>query len=186
MRALRRHDRSGRQTLLLLALVFVVLLTITIIQVVQTNTPQEIPFERVFNDLAESDIQAVRLRDPNSDNTFTISRSADDTWSSPDHEGELDQEVATLIARTISTLPYDRALPLTQDTDLSEYGFSDVGVFAIDVVLVDGETHGLLVGSLAPSSTTYYVLADSREEIYPVYRGAIDFLVAQFTTPPLA
>ena len=182
----KRYDRSGRRTLLVLLVLFVVLFVILMLQILQTNRPQEIPFERVFDDFSESDIQAVRLHDPHAGSAFTISRTADGTWISPDHAGALDQEAATLIARTIIALPYDRTLPISDDTDLSVYGFAEVGVFAIDVTLISGNSHGLLIGNLAPSSTVYYGLVDDRDVIYPIYRGAIDFLVAQYTSPPLA
>jgi hypothetical protein len=172
--------------LIVLVVVFVGLLAVLIIQGRQASTTQEFPFERVFDEFSESDIMVVRLHDPHSESAFTLSRGSDGRWTSPDHVGEVDQEIATLIARTIITLPYDNALPITEETDLTEYGFAEIGVFAVDVILTNGNSHGLLIGSLAPSNTVYYALADDRNEIYPVYRGAIDYLVSQYTTPPLA
>jgi hypothetical protein len=180
------RDRTGRRTLLLLAAVFAVLLVISLIQGAEATKPQRLPFERVYPDLTDSVVQAVRLRDPNTNATFTISRTLDGTWLSTDHEGTLDQVAATNIAKTIALLPYDRTLQIEQDADLRDFGFNPNGRLAVEAVLTSGETHGVLVGTLAPSNAVYYALVDARPEIYLLHRAAIDFLITQLRTPPVA
>jgi hypothetical protein len=170
--------------LLVLAAVFAVLLVITIIQTAESAKPQRLPFERVYPSMDDDDVQAVRLRAPDTDITFTISRAPDGTWMTPDHQGSLDQVVAANIARTIALLPYDRTVP--QLGDLSDYGFESEGRMALEVVMRTGETHGVLIGARAPSGSVYYALVDERPEIYLLYRNAIDFLITQLRTPPVA
>ena len=181
-----RRDASGRRLLLVLLGVFALLLAVALYQNSQQASESSLPFERVYPDLTEADLQAVRLRNPESNETFTINRSGGGTWTSPDHEGALDQSVAASIARTIVLLPYDRTLPVVGDEALSDYGFEADGRLSIEILRVDGGTHAVLVGSRAPSDVLYYGLVDDRAEIYLLHRGAVDFLSAQLRTPPVA
>lgn len=181
---MRRGDRAGRRTLIVLAAVFAVLVVVNLIQTAESGKPQRLPFERVYPNMDDDDVQAVRLRDPSTDSTLTITRASDGTWLTTDHEGTLNQNSAAIIARTIALLPYDRTVP--QIGDLSDYGFDPDGILALEAVLTSGETHGVLVGALAPSSTVYYALVDNRLEIYLLHRAAIDFLIIQLRTPPVA
>jgi hypothetical protein len=132
----------------------------------------------------DDDVQAVRLRAPSTNQTLTITRAADGTWITPDHEGVLNQNAAVVIARTFALLPYDRTVP--QLGDLSDYGFQSEGTLSLEAVMISGETHGVLVGARAPSDSVYYALVDDRPEIYLIHRAAIDFLISQLRTPPVA
>ena len=181
---MKRGDRTGRRTLIVLAAVFGVLLVVNIIQTAESAKPQRLPFERVYPTMDDDDVQAVRLRAPGTEIAFTISRAPDGTWLTTDHEGTLDQNAAVVIARTIALLPYDRTVP--QIGDLSDYGFESEGTLALETVLTSGETHGVLVGARAPSGSVYYALVDDRPEIYLIHRAAIDFLISQLRTPPVA
>lgn len=181
---MKRRDRTGRRTLIVLAAVFAILLVINVIQSAESAKPQRLPFERVYPTMDDDDIQAVRLRAPSTDTTFTISRAPDGTWISTDHEGTVNQVAAGNIARTIALLPYDRTVP--QMGDLGDYGFESEGTMTLEVIMTSGETHGVLIGARAPSDTVYYALVDQRPEIYLLHRGAIDFLITQLRTPPVA
>lgn len=181
-----RRDTTGRKMLLVLGGVFVILLVITLIQNSQQSDRDSLPFERVYPELTEADLQAIRLRSPDTNETFTISRALDGSWTATDHEGTLDQTAAATIARTIVLLPFDRTLAMVSDAALEEYGFFADGRLSIEIVLTDGQTHAVLVGSRAPSEVVYYGLVDDRAEIYLLYRGAIDFLSQQLRTPPVA
>src|SRR5690606_38740158 len=72
---MKRRDRTGRRTLIVLAAVFAILLVINVIQSAESAKPQRLPFERVYPTMDDDDIQAVRLRAPSTDTTFTISRA---------------------------------------------------------------------------------------------------------------
>jgi hypothetical protein len=181
-----KRDASGRRLLLVLLAVFAVLLAVTVYQNRQQVSQSTLPFERVYPDLQEGDVQAIRLRNPESNETFTINRTLDGAWEAPDHQGTLDQTVAYTIAQTIVLLPYDRTLPPVADEELAEYGFTADGRLSVEILLADGGTHAVLVGSRAPSDLVYYGLVDDRAEIYLLYRGAIDFLSQQLRTPPVA
>jgi hypothetical protein len=166
--------------------VFVVLLAVTVYQNNQQANEDDLPFERVYPALTEADLQAIRLNNPVSNQTFTINRTPNGEWSAPDHQGTLDQSIARTIAQTIVLLPYDRTLPPASDQTLEDYGFTADGRLSIEILLTDGSTHAVLVGSRAPSDIVYYGLVDDRLEIYLLYRGAIDFLSQQLRTPPVA
>ena len=181
---MRRSDRTGRRTLIGLAAVFAVLLVVNIIQSGESSKPRRLPFERVYPTMDDDDVQAVRLRAPSTNTTFTITRAPDGRWLTPDHEGTLDQNAAVVIARTIALLPYDRTVP--QMGDLSDYGFESEGTMTLEAIMTSGETHGVLVGARAPSDSVYYALVDDRPEIYLIHRAAIDFLISQLRTPPVA
>ncbi|MBE0689276.1 MAG: hypothetical protein IH587_04035 [Anaerolineae bacterium] len=183
--------REGRRTLLVLAAIFGLLLAVTLLRnrpQDQATTPSldDLPFERVFPALTEGEIQAVRLQEMASDRFFTIIRDETGLWSAPDTPGVLDQEIAALIARTVVVLPVQSIFSLDGDPDLRDYGFDPDGNLLIQVVLVDGSQHGIVVGGVAPSGNGVYALVDDQHSMYLLERAAIAFLVAQVETPPTA
>jgi hypothetical protein len=180
----------NRRTVLILLVVFAALAFITYWQ----SRPQEVvpaSDEGAYRILGEVlnmtvlDIQAIRLRDPATDQSFTISRDPDGMWTAPDSEGSLDTETASNIAKTVVLLPYQRTLPLTEDAALSEYGYTPDAQLSIEVLMRNGDQHAIAVGGLTPTGLTYYVLADERAELFLIERGAIDYLENQLETPPL-
>ena len=183
--------KSGWRTMLILALVFAVLLIITALQsgVISRSTQQaqdDYPFARVFTTFGEDDILAVRLLDPDNQMSFTIVRTQSGDWSAPDHGGQLDQQSAALIVRTITLLPFDRTLAAPSRDALPSYGFAPSGILLIQIVLADGTEHGVAVGARNPDATAYYGLIDSRSELYLLGRPPIDYLLQQLRTPPIA
>lgn len=181
-----RRDRSGRRTLIVLGIVFLVLLGITLYQSAQPEPEPAPPYQRVYTSFGEADIRAVRLRNPATGATFTITRAASGVWTSPDTPGRVDQTVAGLIARTTVILPYNRTIPVTASTSMAEYGFTPMPTLEISIVLNDGNSHGIVVGDLSPVNEVYYALVDDRPELYPIYRAPIEYLLLQLRTPPVA
>lgn len=177
----------NRRTLIILLFIFIALAGVALLQSRLTAPVEETPYLRVFPDLAVLDIQAVRLRDPNSDLEFTISRGTDGQWTAPNAAAEesLDADAASNIARTVVLLHYQRTLPLDGSTRLAEYGFAPNGGFFIEVVLPDGNGHVVAVGALSGSRTVYYALVDDRQEIYLLERAPVDYLITQLAHPPL-
>lgn len=139
----------------------------------------------LFPDVTVLDIVTVNLRDPNTNETFTISRSEDGTWVAPSSEGALNIEAATAIARTLVLVEYERTLPVDENTDLTQYGFDPNGLLFVEFILVDGTEHVMAVGGLSPDRQAYYVLIDDRPDLYLTGRGAVDFLIENQTNPPL-
>ncbi|MCC6612091.1 MAG: hypothetical protein IT320_01370 [Anaerolineae bacterium] len=181
---------DGRRTFFVLAAIFAVLLVITLLrspsQEPAAPSLEDLPFESVFPDLSEGQIQAVRLQELQNDSFFTIVRDASGQWAAPDTPGVLDQEIANLIARTVAVLPVQNIFSMEGNPDLREYGFDPEGNLLIQVVLVDGSQHGVVVGGISPSGNGVYALVDNQPSMYLLERAAIAFLVAQVETPPTA
>ncbi len=186
----------SRRTLIILLAAFAALAGIALLQsrpptledLRAQATAQGTPvFTRVFPDLAVLDIQAIRLRDPNSDLEFVISRDRDGQWTAPNAAAEerLDTDTASNIARTVVLLHYQRTLPLDSRTRLADYGFAPNGIFFIEVLMPDGAGHVVAVGTLSGSRTVYYALVDDRQEIYLLERAPVDYLITQLAHPPL-
>lgn len=180
-------------TLLGLALVFVLLMGVFILQEralrEDARRPQPTPtpiLQRVFPDLAVIDIDAIRLLDPTNDNSFTIARGSNDEWVAVGMEGVLDQEAATLIARTMVLLPYRESFAIDDDTDLTQFGFRPTGDFILLVITSAGVEHSVAIGDPTMNSPNFYGAVDDRNEIYLIERPAIDFLVDHFLNPPVA
>lgn len=131
------------------------------------------------------DIQAVRLRDPNTEASFVISRDTAGNWTAPLNEGSLDQDAASSIARTVVLAGYQQTLPITGTTDLTQYGFQPNGIFSVDVLRINNEGHVIAIGSLVPAGTAYYALIDDQPDIFFIERGAVEYLIAYLVQPPL-
>lgn len=180
---------TNRRMVIVLLVVFALLVVATMLQN-RESTPEATPvptasFTRLFPDMTVLDIQAIRLMNPNTGVTFDISRDEDGTWVPLDGDGVLDQSAARSVAESIVLMPYDRSVPLTDETNLQDFGFDPKGVLFVVVLLADGEQHAMAVGGLTPSTEEHYVVADEREEIFLVPRGPIDLLIKTFVSPPL-
>jgi hypothetical protein len=180
----------SRRVFLILLAIFVLLVAVTVFQEVQigqqvANLSAELPLYRVYPGLAVLDIQAIRLSFPGLEKSFILSRDANGEWAAPDSTGTLDADAATNIARSVVLLTYQRTIPLGESPDLSEYGFGDYAVFAVEVLMTTGEGHALAVGGVNATRSAYYALVDDYDDIYLVDRGALDFLITQLRTPPL-
>jgi uncharacterized protein DUF4340 len=181
----------NRRILLILGIVFAALVAVTYFQYRAATTP--IPNEALFAsfigrdlNMTVLDIQAIRLRDPQSDQSFVISRDSNGNWTAPDSEGSLDTDIASNIAKTVVLMPYKEAFALEANPDLSQYGFQPNGSLSVDVILKNtSEGHVIAVGDLSPSGLEYYVLVDDKPQVFLIDRGAVDYLKTQLTKPPL-
>ena len=141
---------------------------------------------RIFPEMAVINIDAIRLQDPINDEYMTIARDANDVWVFADGRDEaLDQEAATLIARTMVLLPYRDSFTIEDDDNLEQYGFRPTGDFIILILMNDGTEHSVAIGEPTLSSPTFYGVVDDRNEVYLIERPAIDFLVNNFIDPPI-
>jgi hypothetical protein len=131
------------------------------------------------------DIAAIRLRDPDSKKTFTLSRDSTGNWTAPDNPGKLDLTAASNIAKTVVLLPYESTIQVKPDTVLADFGFQPDGIFSIEIILRTNITHAILIGNLNPAGTSYYGLADDKKVIYVMERRAIDFLLVNLNKPPV-
>lgn len=173
--------------------IFLVLVAIrVVVSVIQQRTAEDSEqyrtpiYDLVFTDFETADIQAIRLQSPNGERSFTIARAADGiSWIAPENEGVLDQNIANGIATTMILLPSFRAIPITDEINLVDYGFNPAGYMFITVLLVDGTSHIVAIGGMNIMETAYYALVDERPEIYVVERAAIAFLIAQLVETPI-
>jgi hypothetical protein len=178
----------NRRGLLVLLLIFIGLIVAAVAQtqiIPGPDTPPTPFLTRVFPDLSVLEIQAVRLREPASGQNLTISRDSSGSWISSFEDAALDADAASSIAQTIVLLPYQRTLPLTDETDLEEFGFQPTLSLGIEILLVNGTSHAVAVGGLSGSLVTYYALADDRPEVILIERAPIDYLLTLLRTPPL-
>ena len=190
MTARRRSQRqrvSGFGLMIGLAAIFVVMVGLTALQTRQiaaiptATLPPEAAFRRVFPELAVLDIVAIRLRNPETGGSFTMSRSeADGTWLNADTGEPMPAEEATTIARTIALLPHTETIPLEDGADLRPYGFLPLGIFAIEFIMANEETHFVVIGDRAPADISYFAIVDERPEIYLLNRAAVDYLIQEY------
>ncbi len=172
------------RSLLVLGGIFLVLVALVVWQrLAEDQTAQrllaEVPGDPLFPGLQRTDIQAVRIQLPDSEQSFTVARGADGIWTAPGYEREFDPAQAESIAATITLLPYYRRLDQAAQEPLTTYGFSPLGTLLVQVVLNNGTQHAIAVGGLTPSGDTYYVILDAQPDVYVVERRAIDFLFVQ-------
>ncbi len=181
------------RTLIILVVIFIGLLIALYLQAnppsgaSATPTPNILAFERIFPDLEVLDIVAIQLRDPSTQEDFTIARRIEDSqWTAPAYPDDvLDVEAATLIARTLVLMPYRRSFEITEDTDLTQFGFDPDADFYIQFIMVDGEQHSIAIGEPTFDGPTFYTLVDDRPIIYLIERAPIDFLLGYFINPPV-
>jgi hypothetical protein len=175
----------NRRTIIILGIVFAVLLIVTLVQNYQANQvpAQDVILERIFPEMAVLDIQAIRLQTPDGVYSFAITRADDGNWTAPNSVGTLNTDAATTIARTIVLLSYQRTIP--EPENLTTLGFNPYGIFLIQVLMLNGEEHGIAVGGLTPTQDTYYVLVDERSDVYLVRREQLDYLMNYLLTPPV-
>lgn len=190
----------SRRSIMVLLVIFILMAIAVLIQnsqttetvpqvIAVTSTPEitAIPtgmLLRVFPELAVLDIQAIRLEAPASGHTFTISRSVDGAWTTPDERTSLQDGDASAIARTLVLLPYARSINITLDTDFAAYGFEDGPRLLFQIIMRDGSGHAVAVGALAPDNATYFALVDERDELYLIERGPVDYLNGYVQSAP--
>ncbi len=195
----------NRRTLFILLIAFAALVAIALFQTRQsfapgneaTLDPSVLPTTNAAQVLSAytlmgktlgmnvEDIAAVRLRDPVTQKTFTLSRDSAGNWTAPDNPGTLDLIAATNIAKTVVLLPYESTIEVKPDTLLADFGFRPDGVFSIEILLQNKKTHAITIGDLNTSGGSYYGLVDDKKVIYVMERRAIDFLWVQLKKPPV-
>ncbi|MBC7869953.1 MAG: hypothetical protein H7Y09_03880 [Chitinophagaceae bacterium] len=191
---------NNRRGTFILFAIFVILTGIVLLQpnvgelLTRNNAPTAepiSPFSRVYPDLAVLEIRAIQLQSPVTNESFTMARTADGSWTSPDLDAALDQEQASNIAQTLVLLPYTYTTPLPENGNLEQFGFRPYGAFLILASLNDGSEHAIAIGDPLQSGPEFYACVDDScsgdsPEVYIVQRAPIDYLVNFMQNPPLA
>lgn len=175
------------RTLILLLMVFVALAAVVAYQNAQRQAELSRPIpltNAVFSTFVADDIQAIRLRSPESGESFSMVRANDGTWTSD--SGTLVQDEANGIARTMVAMTYDSTFTLPEGQNLTTYGFTPEGVLAVEIVLSNGESHAVAVGYRTPTEENYYAVVDDRTELYLILRAPVDYLISRLKSPPTA
>ncbi len=178
--AARPSITSGFRTFIILAMLFVGLALVITLQ--NQNQPSiilptsEATFFRVFPELAVLDMDAIRLRAPETGAEWIIARGEDGEWIAPDEAPDPDGIIARSVARTIALLPYTRVVPFAGER--AAYGFTPEGILSIEVLMNDGSGHIVAVGIRTTAATDYFAFIDERTELYLIDRAPIDFLIA--------
>ncbi len=173
-----------------LAIAFVGLAALLAIQRSQPDavepTTTDVLYFHVFSNMAATDIQAIRLRSPETGDSFILTRAADGSWTTQDGSGTVDSTAAESLVKTMEQLPYSRTLPLNDGDSLQIYGFTPEGILSIEFVLSDGTSHAIAVGYRTPTDDGYYALIDDRTDLYLLSRPAVDYLISLLKNPPIA
>jgi hypothetical protein len=172
--------RESRRTLVVLVVVFAVLLVAALaVTTRQANLPTTTPypFTRVFPDLPENDIAAVRISDLITGEQLTMTRADNGRWITA--AGVDIHETGLLIARTISLLPFDGTITPENAGDSALYGFTPYGTLEVQALTFSSAAHIVVVGYLAPGERAYYGKIDEDDRIYILQRPAIDYLLQQ-------
>ncbi len=113
----------NRRLFIILGVVFIALAAITILQ--NRPVPIQVPELNHFDsflgrdlNMTVLDIQAIRLRNPKTEESFIISRDTNGNWTAPGSEGSLDTVTASNIAKTVVVMPYQQSVTLTDTTEL--------------------------------------------------------------------
>jgi hypothetical protein len=195
----------NRRTLFILLIAFMALMAIALFQTRQSSAPgseatldpsmqptvNPDQFLSSYIQLGKTlgmnidDITAIRLRSPQSQKTFTLSRDSAGNWTAPNNPGTLDLTTADNIAKTVVLLPYEKTIEVKPDTILADFGFRPDGVFSIEILLRDNKSHAITIGDLNASEVSYYGLVDDKSLIYIMERRAIDYLWIQLRQPPV-
>ncbi len=179
----------NRRFVMVLGGVFALLTIIALLQSRQAALPAEETVSLSFIgrelNMTVNDIQAIRLRDLQTNQVFIISRDSNENWIAPESEGSLDAEAASNIAKTMVLMPYERTIAVDNSTNLSQYGFSTGGTLAAEILLKNNSSHAIAVGGLTPTGLQYYTLIDELPRLFFIERGAIDYLLALVAKPPL-
>ncbi len=195
----------NRKTLFIFLIAFAVLILIALFQTRQSSAPgaeatidpshpPTIDAAQVLSSyklmgqtlgMNVDDVVAIRLRNPHTNATFTLSRDSLGNWTAPDNPGKLDTTAATNIAKTVVLLPYESTIEVKPDTKLADFGFRPDGVFSIEILLRNNTSHAVTIGDLNTTEVSYYGLVDDKKVIYVMERRAIDYLWVQFKNPPV-
>ncbi len=180
-----------QRPLLILLVVFVALLIVAYWQIqpgpATTNAEfvANLPYLGKDLNYSLSDIVAVRLRDPRNEQVFVLGKDASGSLEAPLHQGSLNQAQASNILKSVVVLLYNNTIPITETTRLEDFGFAPEGILAIEILLADGQGHGISVGNQTPTGDGYYALVDNRPQIYVLERGVVEYLHFQLSNPPL-
>lgn len=141
----------------------------------------------LFGDFFEGDIAALRINAPITGESLLIART-ENGWEAPDLGQRFDAADITPILTTLVILPYWDTVPIADDSALPQFGFSDrnLDMLSVEILLVDGRTHGMLMGGLAPTADGIYTLIDDRPFLYLIEPRAVEFLRIQLMNPPFA
>lgn len=193
--------RRGLPTLFGLLVMFIMLAILVVIQEPRTpsaiqptaqptdQTGQAFGDNLVYIGLDASAIQAIRLLDPNSEQSVTFARNPIRLWTAPLIENvALDQTVMQTIERTLVLMPYAHQF-IPEAQRLTEYGFLSDGrhYFSVLFTMDDGTVHTIAIGNPTEYNgrAVYYAVVDDRAEMYLIYREPIDYLTQQFLKPPI-
>lgn len=158
-------------------------------------TPTQLPDSRdlntVFKGWTSDQVQALRLDDPRSPLDLTLTRREDGTWEFVTLAADVDQTVASQLAKTVTYLPYTDIFANVPEDEYADFGLDERGVWLlVQVVLTDDRQHVVAIGRRAPVvGGGYYALVDELPNVYVLDRGAVDYLgiyLQQFQETALA
>src|SRR3990172_2359922 len=141
------------------------------------------PTESLWNLIAEQ-VDSVRLVDPTSGRLIVIRRDPQSGWrmsaprSGEADAGRIELALAGLLAPAIRET-------LADPGDLAAFGLAPPQA-RITVIMIEGTSRSLDVGSLDPTGSVYYVRLTEGSELDMVSRFSMDDLLGLIQDPPYA
>jgi hypothetical protein len=178
----------NRNTTIVLAVVFVVVLGVTLFarraqeNAPATSTPVSTTGAGQLWTVTAEQIVGVWLVDLTNNRAVALAKSDQGTWSvtAPDAR-QADQVQAETAASRFTGLY--ASTTITTATDLTAFGVLSP-TYAFGVELADGTQLKAAVGEKTPMGTSYYVLRDGDANVVVVDGFSIDNLVALLDAPP--
>jgi hypothetical protein len=150
-----------------------------------SSLPDEL--QPIFTDWGASQVQAIRFEDPFNNDVISVRRTEDNQWQAVEFTGDIQQDIADGLARTVAILPYSTTLEGVDPENYAQFGLTlDSVLMLITVLLDNGDQHVIAIGTRTPDSNNHYVLIDERPDIYVVPVQPVAFLLAypvQMVTP---
>lgn len=126
----------------------------------------------------------VRVEDRAQGRTLAFGRAdATAAWTITEPSAQAaDQVAAAGNAATLVGLTYQNTL--TPTTDLANFGVLSP-TYVIQVDLVGGATHKLIVGDKAPTGSAYYAMKNGEPALYVLSQFSLDQIVGWIDSPPV-
>lgn len=185
---------NNRTTIFLLIGAFLLLLGIGIIQTMRdmpqaatapTLTGTEDPLKalrenpnRVFTDFESDAIQAFSILDPYTGATFSLVKTSNNQWESPEFGTGIVSSVAEQLVFAAAVLPYLQIVEAAPPENYADFGLTQADAYVlISIVLKNGIQHGVVVGDVTSDKLGHYGLIDDRTALYVLDARPIAFMV---------
>ncbi len=175
-------SKSKRNIIIACAAAAVLVIGIVILLAIDTtpkNADSESSDETIYTIISEeaNNISDIVVTSENGE--IKVTNLGDTVWTVNDMStDDIDTSKAYSLAGTVSTLTSKTKIPVTDDTDLSEYGLDEPQV-TVKITDKNGKTETVYVGDCSPTLGEYFVIKDGDPNIYTIYSYKVDTMKYQ-------